>query len=565
MEEVFVAERASNKREREDGDDAEDEELFLMFSDGVVVSEPKRALLNASQTLRAMAEDVDLSQNSRDNALPLPHISSAVWAFVGPLLPLAVAEVEVALLAAALPVLLDVVKALSFLDMNGLNTLVIDFIGRRGEQAVKMLTPEMVAGLPEDCRFALVMRVLEERNGPLHESCEAPSTGVAALNGDRFVAAHVVAEDKVVIAVQTTGSDGDKVVEIRFYHLPDFVVASRHTVHSAGLFVRKIASAGGRVAILLSSNDVWVLDAVSFDVLFCFAWQDDNPAKLHGHVDLCIARDGSWIARISNDRLVQICDVRSGHCLMSVPLIRPEYDHSAIRSYSSPDSRLLHVFFGRTLITFSVPEARALYDVDSGHSNCVRPDGQIVVWHRSLCLFRPDSGVCYKEVGVSSPFMLSLVWWVKALFSFHFAFSFDCSCSCADYLLASSDNKIMAFDWHGKLRYTRDIPRYGISGHSPDRMCYCGVVSASGSVVVVCDGYASLIPAPFQTFRSKLRAHQTKKLWLYLKQSYKLRSQRLRVRAWEHCLELVNNAEAPVQPPGVQVYDPSRSASRKVK
>jgi hypothetical protein len=113
----------------------EEEKLFLMLKDGSVVGSNRKVLLSASRTLMLMSEDVDLSQNSASNPLLLPGVSKRVWGIIDPLLAMSLPEVSGALgQVQPLSELVEVVKALSYLDMKSLGTLVTEFLAEQGKK-----------------------------------------------------------------------------------------------------------------------------------------------------------------------------------------------------------------------------------------------------------------------------------------------------------------------------------------------------------------------------------------------------------------------------------------------
>ena len=124
----------------------------------------------------------------------------------------------------------------------------------------------------------------------------------------------------------------------------------------------------------------------------------------------------------------------------------------------------------------------------------------------------------------------------------------DSSLSWGSHLICASGNAVFFHDSRGRHLYTCQL--------NPETLVFSHVTS-SGWTLVVTLLSLTCVPPPLHAFRARLRARETAKLWAYLKQSYALKSRRLRGQAWAHCLELLSNKDAPVERRGVQRYDPS--------
>jgi hypothetical protein len=103
----------------------------------------------------------------------------------------------------------------------------------------------------------------------------------------------------------------------------------------------------------------------------------------------------------------------------------------------------------------------------------------------------------------------------------------------------------------GKLMYSRHLD------HSyRDAVVALKVLPTGHTLAVTELGVTRVVP-PLHEFRVRLRAQETTKIWTHLKQSYALKSARLRSQAWVHCLALLSDKSAPLKRPGVERYDPS--------
>jgi hypothetical protein len=366
------------------------DELFVLLQDGKVVSTPRDALLTASNTLRLLSEDVDLTQNALDNALPLPQIDSKIWEVVASLLS-APSMVEAALAKTPLLDVMDLVKALSFLDMPALSAQAISYVARNGERASREVPPNVVASLPDDCRTALVMNVLFERNGPL--SGEKDDFGISKLffgRGMVCIGAGLLSEGVLAILLLDVG----KRMTLCRYDASTLNELSRVDLGESpwNWAVVKFACGGGRMCCY-GLGGLWVADHASPDVktklVLPLSAANAVPVppiraepKIRGEPKisaLIVSPDGEWVACCCDDDTVSLFSAATGALTMHLVNPRPVdlvffWRGGTGSPVFSADSTLLFVRQGGRAKIISVARGEVLHDLGTCQRVFTPPD-----------------------------------------------------------------------------------------------------------------------------------------------------------------------------------------------
>ena len=528
----------TNKREREGEDEEEvaaaetaqvvdEPRLFLMLRDGHIVSAPRGLLLRISVTLRLLAEDANLDENGPDCALPVA-LDRAVWGFVEPLLELDTAtRVHSALAGVELRFLMEVIRGLSYLDVSFLNQCLIDFVVENGERAVNTVPPEEVASLPEDCRLSLIMSILLKRNGPLI------GDGAVKEFPQRFpfIKWGALMNEKTLVLLTAHAGPGKVRDELHVLDLRTEKTLAVRVLDEFFLSLSVSRCDEHPVIYLLSHWCLRAIDGTSFRTLY------ETP--LENGFAVQISHDKKVLAVATSNSIV-LLDPVTGN---PVPggFEYPHRDHfqgfNFRRSVPQKDYELM--FSARDDHLFLVPSCGN----KSSYCFCVATGEQLPDFRTPWVALIPDEPnhvLILHEGRDPSRYNLKKKKssrWVRG--SIHDRLWPKC-------ILTS---KFMV-DEKGQVRSNLDgrlISSSCFDHHLHSRSVHF-LESSPSLVVIVKNAGVYQMRHPYATFASLLRAKESAKIWLFLKKSFKLASQRLRNMAWKHIMQILTESDAPAIP-----------------